>query len=110
MLNGRYGRVQESYVRQTGAGSGGGKIFFHVFQYKELSNFRKIAIKLQATYFDFCPCSFIAVNPRAVPKIYKSRMYASQDYSNKAQGGLSFKSGDTVYVLLRNGGGWCTGK
>ena len=37
-------------------------------------------------------------------------MYASQDYSNKAQGGLSFKSGDTVYVLLRNGGGWCTGK
>ena len=53
---------------------------------------------------------FLAVNPRAVPKIYKSRMYASQDYSNKAQGGLSFSSGDTVYVLLRNGGGWCTGK
>ena len=37
-------------------------------------------------------------------------MYASQDYTNKEQGGLRFKSGDSVYVLLRNGGGWCTGK
>ena len=34
MLNGRYGRVQESYVRQTGAGSGGGKIFCMYFNAK----------------------------------------------------------------------------
>ena len=52
MLNGRYGRVQESFVRQTGAGSGGGKIFFMYFSAKSYQI--KIAIKLQAPCFDFC--------------------------------------------------------
>ena len=36
-------------------------------------------------------------------------MYASKDYQNTAEGGLSFKTGDSVYVLLRNQNGVCTG-
>ena len=36
-------------------------------------------------------------------------MFATKDYTNKAEGGLSFKRGSSVYVLLRNEGGWSTG-
>ena len=36
-------------------------------------------------------------------------MFATKDYTNKAEGGLSFKRGSSVYVLLRNEGGWFTG-
>ena len=48
-------------------------------------------------------------NPKAVPQYYTKKTYATRDYTNKSTGGLRFKKGDVVYVLLRNGNGWCTG-
>ena len=107
MLNGRYGRVRESFVRQTAAGSGGSKCFL---SNKPHHNFKYFIVSKDQPKFNLFSCFFSGVNPKAVPKIYLSKMYASQDYTNKEQGGLRFKSGDSVYVLLRNGGGWCTGK
>ena len=107
MLNGRYGRVRESLVRQTAAGSGGSKCFLSS---KLHYNFQYLIASKDHTQINLVSCLFSGVNPKAVPKIYLSKMYASQDYTNKEQGGLRFKSGDSVYVLLRNGGGWCTGK
>ena len=53
---------------------------------------------------------FTALDPNAVPDIYESKVYASQDYENNGEGGLSFTRGTPVYVLLRNEGGWCTGR
>jgi hypothetical protein len=73
MLNGRYGRVQESYLRDLGISGNE------------------------------------TIDPNRVPEIYESRLVGSEDYSNPETGGLSFQSGDTVWLLLRNQNGWCTG-
>jgi hypothetical protein len=52
----------------------------------------------------------IAIDPNAVPKIYESKLNASQDYTNPEKGGLSFKKDTPVYVLFCNDDDWCTGK
>ena len=53
---------------------------------------------------------FIETDAKSKPAYYLKKMFATKDYENKAQGGLSFRRGSSVYVLLRNGNGWCTGK
>ena len=53
---------------------------------------------------------FIETDAKSKPAYYLKKMFATEDYENKAQGGLSFRRGSSVYVLLRNGNGWCTGK
>ena len=53
---------------------------------------------------------FIETDAKSKPAYYLKKMFATKDYENKAQGGLSFKQGSSVYVLLRNGNGWCTGR
>ena len=53
---------------------------------------------------------FIETDAKSKPAYYLKKMFATKDYENKAQGGLSFKQGSSFYVLLRNGNGWCTGR
>ena len=62
-------------------------------------------------YFKNCDnyILYADVDLNAVPQFYLEKMYANQDYNNTQEGGLSFESGSSVYVLLRNAGGWCTG-
>ena len=48
----------------------------------------------------------LAIDPNRVPEVYESRLVANEDYSNDETGGLSFQSGDTVWLLLRNQNGW----
>ena len=53
---------------------------------------------------------YVDPDPNAVPQFYLEKMFANQDYTNNEEGGLSFERGSSVYVLLRNEGGWCTGR
>ena len=48
----------------------------------------------------------LAIDPNRVPVDYESRLVANEDYSNDETGGLSFQSGDTVWLLLQNQNGW----
>ena len=50
---------------------------------------------------------FIETDAKSKPAYYLKKMFATKDYENKAQGGLSFGRGSSVYVLLPNGNGWC---
>ena len=48
----------------------------------------------------------LAIDPNRVPEVYESRLIANQDYSNEETGGVSFQSGDTGWLFLRNQNGW----
>ena len=45
-------------------------------------------------------------DPNRVPSGYLEKLTGNEDYTNSAQDGLSFKKGQTVYLLLRNEDGW----
>ena len=49
----------------------------------------------------------IAVDPNRIPELYLSKLVGNQDYANTdTVGGLTFNSGDDIYLLLRNQDGW----
>ena len=48
----------------------------------------------------------LAIDPNRVPDVYESVLVGREDYSNPDSDGLSFSSGDTVYLLLQNQDGW----
>ena len=106
MFRGRYGRFQEKLVRKTAEGTGSKFLTMVIIFHKHSFRITPMPV-LDFTLF---PILLAEANSKYKPKYYLKKMYATKNYRNKAKGGLSFRSGSSVYVLLRNGNGWCTGK
>ena len=79
--------------------------------YKKILRLYRIkkALLYKLTILDWCYILMfvnVAIDPNRVPEVYESRLVANEDYSSAETGGLSFQSGDTVWLLLRNQNGW----
>ena len=62
MLNGKYGRVQSKLLRQTGAGTGGGK--FHIECTCSVVNFITVTLLKRMVIFTYLILYFSYTRPR----------------------------------------------